>query len=70
MIWGEATRYNVMLVETIEVHLWQSLLAALLIVIWTAMLPGTIGPPPPRYLDLNEVDKQNETYKSLMMKGY
>ena len=44
--------------------------AALLIVIWTAMLPGTIGPPPPRYIDLNEVDKQNEIYKSLMMKGY
>lgn len=59
-----------MQVETIEVHLWQRLLAALLIVIWTAMLPGTIGPPPPRYLDLNEVDKQNEIYKSLMMKGY
>ena len=58
-----------MLVETIEVHLWQSLLAALLIVIWTAMLPGTIGPPPLRYVDLNELDKQNEIYKSLMMKG-
>ena len=59
-----------MLVETIEVPLWQRLLAALLIVIWTAMLPGIMGTPPPRYLDLNEVDKQNEIYKSLMMKGY
>ena len=57
-------------VGTIEVHLWQRLLAALLIVIWAAMLPGTIGSPPPRYIDLNEVDKQNEIYKSLMMKGY
>ena len=69
MIWGEATRYNVMPVETIDIHLWQRLLAALLIVIWAAMLPGTIGPPPPRYVDLNELDKQNEIYKSLMMKG-
>ena len=68
MIWGEVTRYNVMLVETIEVHLWQRLLAVLLIVIWTAMLPGTTGSPPPRYLDLNEVDKRNELYLR-MMKG-
>lgn len=55
-------------VETIDIHLWQRLLAALLIVIWAAMLPGTIGPPPPRYLDLNEVDKRNELYLR-MMKG-
>ena len=42
--------------------------AALQIVIWAAMLPGTIGPPPPRYVDLNEVDKRNELYLR-MMKG-
>ena len=42
--------------------------AAALVVTWAAMLPGVTGPPPPRYKDLNEVDRRNELYLK-MMKG-